>query len=220
MDRGVWQATIHEVAKNRTWMSDWACTLPFPLIAGFQSKANFPFYQPGLFIGFWARPYFQLQYQCLKLGSVRGMVCPRLSNVSLNTQWMNEWMNEWKDSDNKAQSLDQWFSDSGPGPAATTSLGNLLEAQFFNCASTQPSLQIIWCILMFENHCPDGWTLKRTRQSWKRGKMPKEEGKETKKLCEDSKPHYAKSFCTFSPFMSVLFPSRHLICWVRTDRTG
>ena len=71
-------------------MSDWAHTLPFPLIAGIQSEANFPFYQPGLFIGFWARLHFQLQYQSLKLGSVRGMVCLRLSNVSLNTEWMNE----------------------------------------------------------------------------------------------------------------------------------
>ena len=90
MDSGAWQSIIREVAKNGTWLSDWAHTLPFPLIAGIQSEANFPFYQPGLFIGFWARLHFQLQYQSLKLGSVRGMVCLRLSNVSLNTEWMNE----------------------------------------------------------------------------------------------------------------------------------
>ena len=27
---------------------------PFPPVAGIQNKANFPFHQPGLFIGFWA----------------------------------------------------------------------------------------------------------------------------------------------------------------------
>ena len=26
MDRGTWQATVHGVAKNSTWLSDWACT--------------------------------------------------------------------------------------------------------------------------------------------------------------------------------------------------
>ena len=25
MDRGAWQATVHEVAKCQTWLSDWAC---------------------------------------------------------------------------------------------------------------------------------------------------------------------------------------------------
>ena len=27
MDRGAWRATVHGVAKNRTWLSDWARTL-------------------------------------------------------------------------------------------------------------------------------------------------------------------------------------------------
>ena len=26
MDRGAWQATVHGVAKSRTWLSDWSCT--------------------------------------------------------------------------------------------------------------------------------------------------------------------------------------------------
>ena len=26
MDRGAWRATVHGVAKSRTWLSDWACT--------------------------------------------------------------------------------------------------------------------------------------------------------------------------------------------------
>ena len=26
MDRGAWWATVHGIAKNQTWLSDWACT--------------------------------------------------------------------------------------------------------------------------------------------------------------------------------------------------